>query len=118
MNYYETSRTSKLPWLPFIPIIIAGVLAIYGLIYSVIVLQAVTAPDYSSNSGYAQFVGGMTLGLCCLASGISVGVVGKQGILSISQNKTSVTKVILNLIYCEALGLYGLIFALIASSIV
>ena len=100
----------------FIPIIIAGVLAIYGLIYSVIVLASVTAPDYSASRGYAQFVGGLTLGFCCLASGIAVGIVGKRGLISISENKTSVVKVVLNLIYCEALGLYGLIFGLIAAS--
>merc|ERR1712137_460094 len=34
---------SKKTFVSFIPIIIAGVLAIYGLIYAVIVLQAITA---------------------------------------------------------------------------
>ena len=100
----------------FIPIIIAGVLGIYGLIYSVIVLSSISAPDYSTARGYAHFFGGLTLGLSCLASGVAVGIVGRDGIRSLSENKSSAVKLILNLIYCEALGLYGLIFALIAAS--
>merc|ERR1719238_1404282 len=95
-----------------IPVIIAGVLAIYGLIYSVIVLSSVSDPSYTLSQGYAQFVGG----LCCLGSGIAVGVVGKIGIHGMAQNTSSFTMMVLNLIYCEALGLYGLIFGLIASS--
>jgi V-type H+-transporting ATPase 16kDa proteolipid subunit len=109
----EQSNSQKSFIISFIPISIAGVLAIYGLIYSIIVLSAVTT---SADRGYALFVGGLTVGLCCLASGIAVGAVGKQGLRSISQNKSTVVRVVINLIYCEALGLYGLIFGLIAYS--
>lgn len=114
---FNSQNQSKLSGIiPFIPIIIAGVLAIYGLIYSVIVLQAVTSPDYNTSRGYAQFVGGLVLGFTCLASGIAVGVVGKNGLRAISENKSSPVRLVLNLVYCEALGLYGLIFAIIAAS--
>lgn len=116
-NSFNSQNKSKLSGIiPFIPIIIAGVLAIYGLIYSVIVLQAVTSNDYNTSRGYAQFVGGLVLGFTCLASGIAVGIVGKNGLHAISENKSSPVRLVLNLIYCEALGLYGLIFALIAAS--
>ena len=112
-----TQNKSKLSGIiPFIPIIIAGVLAIYGLIYSVIVLQAVTSPDYNTSRGYAQFFGGLVLGFSCLASGVAVGIVGNHGLRKLSENKSSTVRLVLNLIYCEALGLYGLIFALIAAS--
>src|SRR3990167_7706259 len=87
-----------------------------GFIYSVIVLQAVTSNDYNTSRGYAQFVGGLVLGFTCLASGIAVGIVGKNGLHAISENKSSPVRLVLNLIYCEALGLYGLIFAIIAAS--
>eukprot|EP00339_Tiarina_fusa_P019533 CAMPEP_0117028630 /NCGR_PEP_ID=MMETSP0472-20121206/20807_1 /TAXON_ID=693140 ORGANISM="Tiarina fusus, Strain LIS" /NCGR_SAMPLE_ID=MMETSP0472 /ASSEMBLY_ACC=CAM_ASM_000603 /LENGTH=183 /DNA_ID=CAMNT_0004736185 /DNA_START=31 /DNA_END=582 /DNA_ORIENTATION=+ len=99
-----------------IPVIIAGVLAIYGLIYSIIVVQSVSDPAYSLARGYAQFAGGLTVGFCCLASGIAVGVVAKSGFRGIKQNTSSFVMMVLNLIYCEALGLYGLIFGLIAAS--
>ena len=81
-----------------------------------IVLAAVPSEDYSESRGYAQFVGGLTVGLCCLASGLAVGMVGNRGLRAISQNKSTKIQMILNLIYCEALGLYGLIFGLIAAS--
>ena len=121
-NIQNKSKLSGI--VPFIPIIIAGVLAIYGLIYSVIVLSSITAVDYSTARGYAQFTGGLVLGFTCLASGVAVGIVGRDGLRAISENPspqsgvflTAPVKLVLNLIYCEALGLYGLIFALIASS--
>src|SRR3990167_80966 len=107
---FNNQNKSKLSGIiPFIPIIIAGVLAIYGLIYSVIVLQAVTSNDYNTSRGYAQFVGGLVLGFTCLASGIAVGIVGKNGLHAISENKSSPFRLVLNLIYYEALGVYGLI---------
>merc|ERR1712063_8994 len=115
MSIQETTFSKK-TFVSFIPIIIAGVLAIYGLIYAVIVLQATTAADYSTNRGYAQLVGGLTLGLCCLASGVAVGSVAKSGQRAIQKENGSPAKMIINLVYCEALGLYGLIFGLIASS--
>src|SRR3990167_2965358 len=114
---FNNQNKSKLSGIiPFIPIIIAGVLAICGLIYSVIFFQAVTSNDYNTSRGYAQFVGGLVLGFTCLASGIAVGIVGKNGLHAISENKSSPFRLVLNLIYCEALGLYGLIFAIIAAS--
>lgn len=116
-NIQQEGIKSKLTGIvPFIPIIIAGVLAIYGLIYSVIVLSSVTAVNYSISRGYADLFGGLTLGFSCLASGVAVGIVGKNGLRAIEENKSSVARLVLNLVYCEALGLYGLIFALIAAS--
>src|SRR3990167_6588061 len=72
-------------------------------------------------SGIIPFIpiiiaGGLVLGFTCLASGIAVGIVGKNGLHAISENKSSPVRLVLNLIYCEALGLYGLIFAIIAAS--
>lgn len=110
------NKFSKSTFLSFIPIIIAGVLAIYGLIYSVIVLSSVTSETYSQTQGYYQFVGGLTVGLSCLASGIAVGIVGKNGLISLSKNNSTGIRMVINLVYCEALGLYGLIFGLIAVS--
>ena len=59
--------------------------------------------------------GGLVLAFTCVASGIGVGIVGKNGLHAISGNKSSPFRLVLNLIYCEALGVYGLIFAIIAA---
>lgn len=60
--------------------------------------------------------GGLVLAFTCVASGIGVGIVGKNGLHAISENKSSPFRLVINLIYCEALGVYGLIFAIIAAS--
>ena|SRR3990167_4476859 len=60
--------------------------------------------------------GGLVLAFTCLASGIGVGIVGKNGLHAISANKSSPFRLVLNLIHCEDLGVYGLIFAIIAAS--
>ena len=57
-----------------IAIIMAGVLGIYGLIVSIIISGAVSAPGdngntYSQYSGWAHFSAGLCCGLCCLAAG-------------------------------------------------
>mmetsp|Transcript_76886 Transcript_76886/g.115703 ORF Transcript_76886/g.115703 Transcript_76886/m.115703 type:complete len:115 (-) Transcript_76886:11-355(-) len=111
-----TSQVPTITGKTLIPVIIAGVLAIYGLIYSIIVVSSVADPSYTLSQGYAQFVGGLVVGLCCLGSGVAVGIVGKKGIRGMAQNTSSCAMMLLNLIYCEALGLYGLIFGLVAAS--
>uniref|UniRef100_A0A7S4I5F0 V-type proton ATPase proteolipid subunit n=1 Tax=Vannella robusta TaxID=1487602 RepID=A0A7S4I5F0_9EUKA len=100
-----------------IPVVMCGVLAIYGLIYSVIVSSSVVSPTYSTSQGYGNFFGGLAVGFCCLVSGIAIGVCGEAGIIASARNSKFFTLVILVLIFCESLGLYGLIFSLLANSL-
>merc|ERR550537_6746 len=46
-----------------IPIIMAGVLGIYGLITAIIIQGKVTAGAYSEYTAYAHFAAGLTVGL-------------------------------------------------------
>merc|ERR1712048_712542 len=69
-----------------IPVVMAGVLGIYGLITAVIINGKMESASYSAYSGYAH-----------LGAGLSVGM-------------------ILILIFAEALGLYGLIVGLVVAS--
>merc|ERR1711912_12338 len=89
-----------------IPVVMAGVLGIYGLIISVIIANAVTDAGYSSFSGYAHLSGGLACGLSGLAAGMRA---------SAQQPKLYVGMVLI-LIFAEALGLYGLIVGLILTS--
>lgn len=61
----------------------------------------------------------MAAGLCCgisaLAAGLAIGVVGDAGVRAIGQQEKLFVGMILILIFAEALGLYGLIVALILS---
>mmetsp|Transcript_26998 Transcript_26998/g.65592 ORF Transcript_26998/g.65592 Transcript_26998/m.65592 type:complete len:167 (-) Transcript_26998:294-794(-) len=98
-----------------IPVVMAGVLGIYGLIVSVIITQNVSKSEYSAYDGYAHLTAGLCCGLSGLAAGLAIGIVGDAGVRAVGQNENLFVGLILILIFAEALGLYGLIVALILS---
>merc|ERR1719158_230561 len=100
-----------------IPIIMAGVLGIYGLIVAVLIGSSIdkTAYGYSSYSGYAALAAGLCCGMAGLSAGIAIGIVGDAGVRANARQEKLFIGVILILIFAEALGLYGLIVALILS---
>merc|ERR1712230_223938 len=101
-----------------IPIIMAGVLGIYGLIVAVILTSSITgdAPySYASYSGYSALAAGLCCGMAGLSAGIAIGIVGDAGVRANARQPKLFVGVILILIFAEALGLYGLIVALILS---
>ena len=69
-----------------VPIVMAGVLGIYGLIVSVIITQAILPPDanqytqYSVYNGWAHLAAGLCCGLSCLAAGGTIGIIGDVGV--------------------------------------
>lgn len=71
-----------------VPIVMAGVLGIYGLIVSVIIAQAISPPNadhttsYSAFNGYAHLSAGLCCGLSCLAAGGTIGIIGDVGVRS------------------------------------
>jgi V-type H+-transporting ATPase 16kDa proteolipid subunit len=71
-----------------VPIVMAGVLGIYGLIVSVIIAQAISPPNadkttsYSAFNGYAHLAAGLCCGLSCLAAGGTIGIIGDVGVQS------------------------------------
>merc|ERR1712232_1238213 len=99
-----------------IPVVMAGVLGIYGLITSVIINGKIKNGTYSSYSGYAHFSAGMTVGMSSLAAGLAIGVVGDAGVRANAQQPKLFVGLILILIFAEALGLYGLIVGLVVAS--
>jgi len=71
-----------------VPIVMAGVLGIYGLIVAVIITQGVKSPDgearttYSLYNGYAHLAAGLCCGFSCLAAGGTIGMIGDIGVQS------------------------------------
>merc|ERR1711957_614833 len=59
-----------------IPVVMAGVLGIYGLITAVIINGKINGGDYSTSLGYAHLAAGLTVGMSSLAAGLAIGVVG------------------------------------------
>jgi len=128
-----------------IPVVMAGVLGIYGLIVSVILNGKMLKPDnygyttYSQFTGFAHLAAGLCTGFCSLASGLAIGIaadagtraVGAQSAMAASWKKMGFTGdaggqaqgagdalfvgTVLIQVFAGNLGLYGLITALILS---
>merc|ERR1719386_454328 len=99
-----------------IPVVMAGVIGIYGLIIAVIIGSSIDASGYTSFDAFAHLGAGLSVGLSGLAAGIAIGIVGDAGVRATAQQPKLFVGMILILIFSEALGLYGLIVALIMSS--
>jgi V-type H+-transporting ATPase proteolipid subunit len=100
-----------------IPVVMAGVLGIYGLITAVIINGHIDPPEsYPAYAGYAHLGAGLTVGLSSLAAGLAIGIVGDAGVRANAQQPRLFVGMILILIFAEALGLYGLIVGLVVAS--
>merc|ERR1712224_495281 len=93
-----------------IPVVMAGILGIYGLIVAVIAKAQVSNIWQKQ---YALLGAGLCCGLSSLAAGLAIGIVGDAGIRAAAQQERIFIGMILILIFAEALGLYGFIVALI-----
>ncbi|AFZ81174.1 vacuolar ATP synthetase subunit, putative [Theileria equi strain WA] len=97
-----------------VPVIMAGVLGIYGLIISIIICTSFGAPDkYSAFAGYSHLSAGLIVGLSGLAAGLSIGIVGDAGVRANAQQTRLFVGMILTLVFAETLALYGLIIGLV-----
>merc|ERR1719230_2399778 len=71
-----------------IPVVMAGVLGIYGLITAVIINGKMESDTYSAYSGYAH-----------LAAGLAIGIVGDAGVRANAQQPRLFVGMILILIF-------------------
>lgn len=80
-----------------IPIVMAGVIGIYGLIVGVILAQSINKPSnsrensYSIYSGLAHLCAGLCTGISGLAAGMCIGVVGDYGIRAVGYRASQIT---------------------------
>ena len=109
-----------------IPVIQAGVLAVYGVIIGYLISKKMNAEgELSVGDGYRYLSAGLSVGLSCFASGMGMAsylmkmnekehfcVRAGKSEPGPARLKVSYTTFILCLIYLEAIGLYGLIVAL------
>ena len=98
-----------------IPVIMAGILGIYGLIVGVILAQKI-GDSYDYKQGYAHLASGLCCGLSSLCAGLAIGIGGDAGVRALGQTDRIFVGMMLILIFSEALGLYGLIVSLILTS--
>ncbi|KAE8355168.1 hypothetical protein BDV28DRAFT_155575 [Aspergillus coremiiformis] len=98
-----------------VPIVMAGIIGIYGLVVSVLIANDLQqlVPLYT---GFIQLGAGLAVGLAGLAAGFAIGIVGDAGVRGTAQQPRLYVGMILILIFAEVLGLYGLIVALLMNS--
>ncbi|KAH8978240.1 hypothetical protein EDB86DRAFT_2994788 [Lactarius hatsudake] len=104
-------------------IIFCEVVAIYGVIMGIVYSSKVTAVEESMlytrenyYTGYALFWGGLTVGLCNLLCGVSVGITGSTAALADAADPALFVKVLVVEIFGSILGLFGLIVGLLMVS--
>lgn len=101
-----------------VPVVMAGILGIYGLIVAVIINNNIGTDkySYSAYAGQLHLGAGMAAGLASLAAGLSIGVVGDTAVRAYGKQDQIFVAMVLMLIFSEALGLYGLIIALLMNN--
>jgi V-type H+-transporting ATPase 16kDa proteolipid subunit len=81
-------KSPELVWRNLIPIVMAGVNGIYGLITSIVILGSIAGPGdggvnkYSLYSGCAHLAAGICCGMSGLGSGACIGVAGDSAIMT------------------------------------
>ncbi|OKL64534.1 V-type proton ATPase proteolipid subunit 2 [Talaromyces atroroseus] len=102
-----------------IPVVMSGIIAVYGLVIAVLISGAMNPPPSQNISLYTSFMhlaSGLSVGLAGIAAGYAIGIVGDAGVRSYMQQSRVYVGMILILIFGEVLGLYGLIVGLILNS--
>ncbi|KFY06911.1 hypothetical protein V492_07623 [Pseudogymnoascus sp. VKM F-4246] len=105
-----------------ISIIFCEVVAIYGVIMSIVFSSKINSVPgdgiYSGSNyytGYALFWGGLTVGMCNLVCGVSVGINGSGAALADAADPSLFVKILVIEIFSSVLGLFGLIIGLLVS---
>jgi V-type H+-transporting ATPase proteolipid subunit len=105
-----------------VPVVMAGVVGIFGLIVSVLIVLAIKQPvesegvyinKYGWDLGFKHFAGGLTLGLSGVAGGYAIGVVGSDAQKFVGLRKELFVPMILIISFAGAVPLYGLIGSMI-----
>lgn len=98
-----------------IPVVMAGILGIYGLVVAAVITNSIS-PGYALYKSFLHLGAGLSVGISGLAAGYAIGVVGDSGVRGTAQQPRLFVGMILILIFAEVLGLYGFIVALILTS--
>mmetsp|Transcript_31593 Transcript_31593/g.94524 ORF Transcript_31593/g.94524 Transcript_31593/m.94524 type:complete len:221 (-) Transcript_31593:166-828(-) len=80
-----------------IPVVMAGVIGIYGLIVAVILAESIPTPGKGRNNEYSIYtaMAHLAAGLCCgisgLAAGGCIGIVGDAGVRAVGYRASSIS---------------------------
>ncbi len=99
-----------------LPVVMASILGIYGMIVSVILIKKIDLNSYNYRQGYKHLGAGLCCGFSSLAAGYAIGLVGDAGVRAVAQQEKVFVGMLLILIFAEAIGLYGMILAIVVAS--
>ncbi len=99
-----------------VPVVMAGILGIYGLIVAVIISNNVKGSGYATFSGFLHLGAGVAAGMAAMSAGYAIGIIGDVCCFAYAKTDKIFVPMILMLIFAEALGLYGLIIALLMNN--
>ncbi|OAA61852.1 v-ATPase proteolipid subunit [Niveomyces insectorum RCEF 264] len=106
-----------------VSIIFCEIVAIYGVIMSIIFsskVQAVAGADlYTGDAyytGFALFWAGLTVGACNLVCGVAVGINGSGAALADAADGSLFVRILVIEIFSSILGLFGLIVGILVSN--
>lgn len=81
----------------------AAVLAIYGLVVSVMIANTMT-PETHLFKAFIHLGAGLTVGIAALSAGFAIGITGDSGVRGMSQQPRLFVGMMLIQIFCEVLG--------------
>jgi V-type H+-transporting ATPase proteolipid subunit len=99
-----------------IPVVMAGIIAVYGLVVSVLITNDMDFNKYSLYSGFIHLASGLSTGFAGIAGGYAIGIVGDSCVRGYLYQPKLFVGMVLILIFAEVLGLYGLIVSLILNT--
>jgi V-type H+-transporting ATPase 16kDa proteolipid subunit len=81
----------------------AGIVAIYGLVVSVMIVNNLEEKN-ALHTNFLQLGAGLSVGISGLASGMSIGIIGDAGVRGAAQQPKMYMGMVMILIFAEVLG--------------
>ena len=91
------------------PPIMAGIVAIYGLVVSVMIINSLEEKS-ALHTNFLQLGAGLTVGVCGLSAGLSIGIIGDAGVRGSALQPRMYVGMIMILIFAEVLGEWMVLF--------